>query len=49
MAFANTEVRIPHRIITSHTTLEATQGQIDAFFSQPSYTCYQNRAASVGD
>ena len=30
-------------------TLEATQGQIDVFFSQLPYKCRQNRGASVGD
>ena len=30
-------------------TLEATQGQIDGFFSQLPYKCHQNRVASVGD
>ena len=30
-------------------TLESTQGQIDGFFSQFPYKCYQNRAAYVGD
>jgi len=30
-------------------TLQATQGQIDGFFSQLPYTCHQNRVASVGD
>ena len=30
-------------------TLEATQGQIDGFFSQPAYKCHQNRVTSVGD
>ena len=30
-------------------TLEATQGQIDSFFSQLPYKCHQNRVASVGD
>jgi len=29
--------------------LEATQGQMDGFFSQPPYKCHQNRVASVGD
>ena len=28
---------------------EATQGQIDGFFSQLPYKCHQNRVASVGD
>jgi len=31
------------------TTLEATQGQIDGFFSQLPYKCHQNRVVSVGD
>ena len=31
------------------TTLEATQGQIDGFFSQLPYKCHQNRVASGGD
>ena len=31
------------------TTLKATQGQIDGFFSQLPYECHQNRVASVGD
>ena len=30
-------------------TLEATQGQNDSFFSQLPYKCHQNRVASVGD
>ena len=30
-------------------TLEATQGQIDGFFSQLPHNCHQNRMASVGD
>jgi len=30
-------------------TLEATQGQIDGFFSQLPHKCYQHRVASVGD
>ena len=30
-------------------TLEATQGKIDGFFSQLPYKCRQNRVASVGD
>ena len=34
---------------TTLATLEATQGQIDGFFSQLPYTCHQNRVASVGD
>ena len=29
--------------------MEATQGQIDGFFSQLPYKCHQNRVASVGD
>ena len=29
-------------------TLEATQGQMDGFFSQLPYKCHQNRVASVG-
>ena len=29
------------------TALETTQGQIDGFFSQLPYKCYQNRVASV--
>ena len=29
-------------------TLEATQGQIDGFFSQIPYNCHQSRVASVG-
>jgi len=33
----------------SKTTLEATQGQIDVFFSQLPFKCHQNRPASVGD
>ena len=33
----------------SLSTLEATQGQIDSFFSQPPYKCHKNRVASVGD
>ena len=33
----------------SQATLEATQGQIDGFFSQLPYKCHQNRVASVGD
>jgi len=31
------------------TTLEATQGQFDGFFSQLPYKCHQNRVASAGD
>jgi len=31
------------------TTLEATQGQFDGFFSQLPYTYHQNRVAYVGD
>ena len=30
-------------------TLEATQGQIDSFFSQNPYKCYLEEVASVGD
>ena len=30
-------------------TLEATQGQIDGFFSQLPYKCYLEEFASVGD
>ena len=30
-------------------TLEATQGEMDGFFSQLPYKCHQNRVASVGD
>jgi hypothetical protein len=30
-------------------TLEATQGQMDAFCSQLAYKCHQNRVASMGD
>ena len=30
-------------------TLEATHGQNDSFFSQLPYKCHQNRVASVGD
>ena len=33
----------------AHTTLEATQGQIDGFFSQLPYGRHQDRVASVGD
>ena len=33
----------------SKTTLEATQRQIDDFFSQLPYKCHQNRVASGGD
>ena len=29
--------------------LEATQGQMDGFFSQLPYTCYIEEVASVGD
>jgi len=32
-----------------YTTLEATQWQIDGFFSQLPCKCHQNRVASVGD
>ena len=32
-----------------NTALEATQGQMDGFFSQLPYKCHQNRVASVGD
>jgi len=31
------------------TALEATQGQMDDFFSQLTYKCHQHRMASVGD
>jgi len=31
------------------TTLEATQRQMDGFFSQLPYKCHHNRVASVGD
>ena len=31
------------------TALEATQGQMDGFFSQLPYRCHQNRVASVGN
>ena len=34
---------------TQVTTLEATQGHIDGFFSQLPYKCHQNRVASLGD
>jgi len=33
----------------SITTLEATQGQMDGFFSQLPYKSHQNRVASVED
>ena len=33
----------------SRSALEATQGQMDGFFSQLPYKCHQNRVASVGD
>ena len=36
-------------VVPIGTTLEATQGQIDGFFSQLPYKCHQNRVASVGD
>ena len=32
-----------------HTALEATQGQIDSFFSQLPYKCHLEEVASVGD
>jgi len=32
-----------------HTTLEATQGQMDSFFSQLPYKCYLEDVSSVGD
>ena len=35
--------------IGSRAALEATQGQIDGFFSQLPYKCHQNRVAHVGD
>ena len=35
--------------VDPRTILEATQGQIDGFFSQLPYKCHQNRVASVGD
>ena len=31
-----------------YSALEATQGQVDGFFSQLPYKCHQNRVASVG-
>ena len=37
------------RAIFQLATLEATQGQIDGFFSQPPYKCHHDRAASVVD
>jgi len=36
------------RLPTDITALEATQGQMDGFFSQLPYKCHQNRVASVG-
>ena len=33
----------------TQTDVDATQGQIDDFFSQLPYKCHQNRVASVGD
>jgi hypothetical protein len=36
-------------IMWDRATLEATQGQIDGFFSELIYKCHQNRVASVGD
>jgi len=38
-----------HAAMVFRSTLEATQGQIDGFFSQLPYKCHQNRVASVGD
>ena len=35
--------------VRPHSTLEATQRQIDCFFSQLPYKCHQDRLASVGD
>ena len=35
--------------ILSDSTLEATQVQIDGFFSQLPYKCHRNRMASVRD
>jgi hypothetical protein len=32
-----------------YTTLEATQGQMNGFFSQPPFICYLLEVASVGD
>ena len=40
---------IPSQLSGEITALEATQGQIDCFFSQLPYKCHQNRVASVGD
>jgi len=37
------------KISTAQATLEATQGQIDSFFSQLPYKCYLEEVASVGD
>ena len=39
----------PTRISPPPPALEATQGQIDGFFSQLPYKCYQNQVAYVGD
>jgi len=39
----------PDAFAKSPPTLEATQGQIDGFFSQIPCKCHQNRVASVGD
>ena len=35
--------------IEVRSALEATQGQIDSFFSQLPYKCYLKEVASVGD
>jgi len=35
--------------VPSPSALEATQGQMNDFFSQLPYKCHQNRVASVGD
>ena len=36
-------------IFIPQTTLEATQGQMDGFFSQLSFKCYLLEVATVGD
>ena len=43
------EVRPPPLCQSLSTTLEATQGQIDGFFSQLPFKCYLPEVASVGD
>ena len=46
---ANGPLVITFHTVTVSTTLEATLGQIDGFFSQLPYKCHQNRVASEED